>query len=325
MKINKKTISIALILFLGYISAFGQAQKVQHNNETVINGELRNINQPITSISVMYSIYNGYVGDESLSKTTLHNHRYTFTLPIGEPTAVYLIAWIKGKDGNRDSAIRTLVFTEPGKNNIIHDGSFSNVVVANTKGQSDLVQLQFQLKNIEPSYIAQKPVYKDFFVKNPQSPIALYVLAKYMGIRIENIQEAEELFAKLPKKDNAYLGAKNIADRIVGTKNTAIGQIAPDFAQPDTSGNMVSLSSLRGKYVLLDFWASWCHSCREEIPNIKKAYEKYKQKGFEVLSVSLDGGPIGRKSWINAIKADGTKWLQISDLSDFKKCCDKVI
>jgi peroxiredoxin len=90
-----------------------------------------------------------------------------------------------------------------------------------------------------------------------------------------------------------------------------IGQEAPDFSLPDLSGKKVSLSSFRGKYVLVDFWASWCKPCRMENPNVVKAYNEYKNKNFTVLGVSLDKK---KEAWADAIKTDGLTWNHVSDL-----------
>jgi len=90
-----------------------------------------------------------------------------------------------------------------------------------------------------------------------------------------------------------------------------IGQEAPDFSLPDLSGKKISLSSFRGKYVLVDFWASWCKPCRMENPNVVKAYNEYKNKNFTVLGVSLDKK---KEAWADAIKTDGLTWNHVSDL-----------
>ena len=89
------------------------------------------------------------------------------------------------------------------------------------------------------------------------------------------------------------------------------GGLAPDINMPDTSGKPFALSALRGKYVLVDFWASWCGPCRAENPNVVKAYNTFKGKNFTVLGVSLDKD---KASWIKAIAEDGLNWYQISDL-----------
>ncbi len=91
----------------------------------------------------------------------------------------------------------------------------------------------------------------------------------------------------------------------------AVGSMAPDITMPDTEGKPFSLSSLKGKYVLVDFWASWCGPCRGENPNVVKAYNKFKDKNFTVLGVSLDKS---KEPWLEAIKQDGLTWTQISDL-----------
>jgi peroxiredoxin len=90
-----------------------------------------------------------------------------------------------------------------------------------------------------------------------------------------------------------------------------VGSVLPEFAQNDVNGKLVSLSSLRGKYVLIDFWASWCGPCRAENPNVVKAYNAYKSKGFTVLGVSLDQD---KTKWLAAIKKDGLTWTHVSDL-----------
>lgn len=91
----------------------------------------------------------------------------------------------------------------------------------------------------------------------------------------------------------------------------AIGSQAPELNMPDVNGNMLALSQLKGKYVLIDFWASWCSPCRAENPNVVKAYATFKDKNFTVLGVSLDKD---KNAWLTAIKADNLTWPQISDL-----------
>ncbi len=96
-------------------------------------------------------------------------------------------------------------------------------------------------------------------------------------------------------------------------KNVQVGMTAPEFAQSDTNGNLVKLSSFRGKYVLLDFWASWCGPCRHENPNVVKAFNNYKGKNFTILSVSLDQ-PGKKDKWMKAIHDDHLTWNHVSDL-----------
>ncbi len=93
------------------------------------------------------------------------------------------------------------------------------------------------------------------------------------------------------------------------------GKAAPDFTLPDTQGQNVSLSDYQGKYTLVDFWASWCGPCREENPEIVKAYDTYKERNFAVLGVSLDNN---REAWLKAIEKDGLTWQQVSDLKKWE-------
>ncbi len=106
-------------------------------------------------------------------------------------------------------------------------------------------------------------------------------------------------------------------------KKTGIGATALEFTQNDTLDIPVSLSSFRGKYVLLDFWASWCGPCRAENPNLVKSFNHYKDKGFNVLSVSLDK-PGNKDLWMKAIHDDKLTWTHVSDLAFWNNAVAKM-
>lgn len=116
-------------------------------------------------------------------------------------------------------------------------------------------------------------------------------------------------------KESDPFAAKNLEDQIAFAKSFRIGGEAPDFSQPKPDGEALKLSDLRGKVVLVDFWASWCGPCRRENPNVVRLYEQYKDAGFDVLGVSLDNK---KDRWLKAIKDDGLTWHHVSDLKGWQ-------
>ncbi len=129
-----------------------------------------------------------------------------------------------------------------------------------------------------------------------------------------NIDLFTSVVDKFKKSWPNYHYTNELAELVNKLKVTAVGQVAPEIALANPDGQIVKLSSLRGKYVLIDFWAKWCGPCRGENPNVVKAYHKFKSKGFEVYSVSLDRN---KADWLQAIKEDGLTWTHVSDLKYF--------
>lgn len=147
---------------------------------------------------------------------------------------------------------------------------------------------------------------------NPDSYMSLQALRSMGGPYPDYTQLAPEFEKLSPALRGSAAGVK-YKQYLDVIKSVSVGATAPDFEQPDTNGVMVNLSSFKGKYVLLDFWASWCGPCRAENPNIVKAFNAYKGKNFTILSVSLDR-PGKKENWLKAIHKDGLTWNHVSDL-----------
>jgi len=153
---------------------------------------------------------------------------------------------------------------------------------------------------------------KSFITDNPNSYLSLLALSS-VGGPSPDPGEILPLYNSLSQSVRETEAGRVLKSQLDMLKATAVGAVAPDFTQNDVNGTPVKLSSFRGKYVLLDFWASWCGPCRQENPNVVRNYNKYKAKNFTVLGVSLDKAD-SKSAWLAAIKNDGLDWTQVSDL-----------
>jgi peroxiredoxin len=171
--------------------------------------------------------------------------------------------------------------------------------------------------------IGERDSLKYVYVRqNPGSFLSLEALRELAGKDID-VAKIEPIFSGLSPGLRKSKAGTDFAKLLYDDGPTAIGAMAPDFVENDMDDHPVKLSDFKGKYVLLDFWASWCGPCRAENPNVVKAFNKYKDKGFTVLGVSLDQ-PGKKDAWLAAIKKDGLSWTQVSDLKFWNNAVAKL-
>lgn len=156
--------------------------------------------------------------------------------------------------------------------------------------------------------------------KNPSSNVAAYFFYRHFLYRLP-LNKIKEIRGKLAPELAASPYVQSLDEIIKTLEKVQIGSVAPDFSLPDSTGLSISLSSFKGKYVLIDFWASWCGPCRRENPNVVKAFNEFKDKNFTVLGISLDKN---KTAWLKAIQHDGLTWTHLSDLKYWDSAAAKL-
>jgi len=322
-----------LLLLAGPADLFAQGQ-----NAFVIDGRLKNMQ---TGAGEIYMIYQKD-GVSIVDSAKVNNGWYQLKGEVEKSQPVALMG-VRPSSSTPPFSDIAYIYLSADSFQITHLDSFSNITVKGPEADAEYQRLTAMLKQYSEVQMALIPrfvtaqaagdtagieamkkqyitaeigkrmTYGTFARSNPNSPIALFALQIFVGDEIVDVTNVRPIFDALSDALKNSTEGKEFEEKLTIAENTEVGKDAMDFTQNDTLGHPVSLSSFRGKYVLLDFWASWCGPCRAENPNVVKAYAKFHAKGFDVLSVSLDR-TVDKEKWLKAIHDDRLAWTQVSDL-----------
>ena len=327
-------------LLLGFLLLAPWLAQAQALTPYTVKGKIGELNAPAKVYLVR--------GLELLDSTTLKNGSFEFSGTTDRPKEVDVVVQRNGrlKDGFSISSNRTRIFLEPGPVVVTTADSLPNATFTGAQLTTDYQKLIASFEPIKAKKATifaeaekaspqqqQDPAFQErmqaqlqvtdkeyqrgyvaFIKANPTSWVSLDAMQFAAGA-VPQYTELESLYNALsPSLQNTPEGQR-YKQLLHDIKAVAIGAQAPDFTQQTPEGKQVSLTDYRGKYVLIDFWASWCGPCRQENPTVTKVYNEFRNKNFDILAVSLDEK---KGNWLKAVQEDQLAWTQVSDPRGFE-------